>query len=84
MRLDPGSSFAYTQRAWAYLMAKDDPDRAIADYTEALRLDPTAAWVYEHRARAYIKKGEPDRVIADCTAAHAVRSEPGLRLLRTG
>ena len=36
---------------------KDDLEKAIADYTEAIRLDPQCAPVYCSRGFAYEKKG---------------------------
>jgi tetratricopeptide (TPR) repeat protein len=51
-----------------------DYDRAIADYTEAIRLAPTSAWAYCRRANAYLFKDEFDRVIADCD--EAIRLDP--------
>jgi tetratricopeptide (TPR) repeat protein len=50
-------------------MLKGDYDRAIAEYTEAIRLDPDFPAPYEHRAVAFFEKGEVDRAIADNTAA---------------
>jgi tetratricopeptide (TPR) repeat protein len=48
---------------------KDEHDKAIADYTEAIRLDPKNALAYYHRGVAYGNKGEHDKAIADCTEA---------------
>jgi tetratricopeptide (TPR) repeat protein len=44
-------------------------DRAIADYTQALRLDPDNADAYLERGDAYANIGDPDKAIADYTAA---------------
>jgi tetratricopeptide (TPR) repeat protein len=44
-------------------------DRAIADYTQAIRLDPDNARAYASRSGIYIAKGDYDRAIADCTQA---------------
>ena len=38
--------------------AKGDYDRAIADYTEAVWLDPTSALVFNNRGKAYLGKGD--------------------------
>ena len=46
-----------------------DRDKAIADYTEAIRLDPKYAEAYCNRGIAYGKKGDHDEAIADFTAA---------------
>ena len=48
---------------------KGDYDRAIADATEAIRLDPKMALAYVNRAGAYLQKGDYDRAIADATEA---------------
>jgi len=48
---------------------KGDYDRAIADYTEAIRINQYYADGYSGRADAYIKKRDWDRAIADCTQA---------------
>jgi tetratricopeptide (TPR) repeat protein len=45
--------------------AKGDLDRAIADYTEAIRLDPQHERAYVNRGNAWQAKGDLDRAIAD-------------------
>jgi tetratricopeptide (TPR) repeat protein len=55
---------------------KGDYDRAIADYTEALRLDPNLVAAYFNRGDAYRNKGDYDRAIADYT--EALRLDPNL------
>jgi tetratricopeptide (TPR) repeat protein len=40
-------------------------DRAIADYSEAIRLDPKYAAAYKSRAVAWFAKGDYSRAIAD-------------------
>jgi tetratricopeptide (TPR) repeat protein len=49
-------------------------DQAIADYTQAIRLDPNYAAVYNNRGNAYDDKGDNDRAIADYT--QAIRLDP--------
>ena len=49
-------------------------DKAIADYTEAIRLDPKFAEAYYNRGVAYENKGEYDKAIADYT--EAIRLDP--------
>jgi hypothetical protein len=46
---------------------QEDYDRAIADYTEAIRMKPGYAPAYVGRGNAYSKKGDYDRAIADYT-----------------
>ena len=53
---------------------KGENDRAIADYTEAIRLDPKNANAYSNRGYAYSDKGDTDRAIADFT--EAIRLDP--------
>jgi len=49
-------------------------DKAIADYTEAIRLDSKNRWAYAYRCVAYREKGEYDNAIADCT--EVIRLDP--------
>jgi Flp pilus assembly protein TadD len=44
---------------------KEDYDRAIADYTKAIQLEPNNAEAYKLRGDAYAGKGDLDRAIAD-------------------
>ena len=53
---------------------KGDYDKAIADFTEAIRLDPKYAQAYYHRGVVYGKKGDYDKAIADFT--EAIRLDP--------
>lgn len=51
-----------------------DYDKAIADFTEAIRLDPKYAVAYNNRGSAYSSMGEFDKAIADYT--EAIRLKP--------
>ena len=73
IRLAPRDSLAYYGRGRAY-GKKGDLDKAIADYTEAIRRDPKLVKAYNNRGVAYAKKGENDKAIADYT--EAVRLNP--------
>jgi tetratricopeptide (TPR) repeat protein len=55
---------AYCNRGSAYL-EKKDYDRAIADYDQAVKLDPNDAAAYLGRGSAYLKKGDYDSAYAD-------------------
>jgi tetratricopeptide (TPR) repeat protein len=61
--------------AWAYYnrgnahRAKGENDRAIADYTRAIEINPKHANAFISRGMAYHAKGENDRAIADYTMA---------------
>ena len=46
-----------------------DYDRAIADYNEAIRLDPKSAIAFSDRGVAYMRKGDLDRAFADYNEA---------------
>jgi tetratricopeptide (TPR) repeat protein len=48
---------------------RGDLDRAVADFTEAVRLNPKDALAYSNRGLAFVNKGEFDRGIADYTMA---------------
>jgi tetratricopeptide (TPR) repeat protein len=48
---------------------KGDYDRAIADYNQALRINPQDAYAYNQRGVAWERKGDYDRAIADYTQA---------------
>ena len=66
-----GRAIAYYNRGIEYRAKGDDPDRAIADYSEAIRLDPKFANAYINRGVAYRAKLENDRAIADFDEAIA-------------
>ncbi|MGD0026121.1 MAG: tetratricopeptide repeat-containing serine protease family protein [Xanthobacteraceae bacterium] len=66
-------AWAFNNRGSAY-GRKGDYDRAIADCTEAIRLDPKYAHAYNNRGFAYHAKGDNDRAIADYN--EAIRLDP--------
>ena len=49
--------------------AKGENDKAIADYTEAIRLEPENAQAYHGRGSAYEAKGDHKRAEADFAEA---------------
>ncbi len=53
---------------------KGSHDKAIADYSEAIRLKPDLADAYAGRGEAYDAKGEHGKAIADLT--EAIRRKP--------
>jgi len=57
--------------AW---ISKGEFDRAIADFDEAIRLDPKKAFLHEGRGNAWASKGEFDRAVADFD--EAIRLDP--------
>jgi tetratricopeptide (TPR) repeat protein len=65
---DRSKSDYYTHRGVAY-HGRNEIDRAIADYSEALRLYPSNVVALNNRARAYDDKGDGARAKADRDAA---------------
>jgi len=72
--LDDDNSLAAT-RATAYIARghayneKGDAERAIGDFSDALRLDPSRTEAYIGRGRAYSSKNDYERATSDLTAA---------------
>jgi tetratricopeptide (TPR) repeat protein len=48
---------------------RDDYDKAIADYTKAIEINPKYADAYINRSIAWGKKGDYDKTTADSTKA---------------
>jgi tetratricopeptide (TPR) repeat protein len=63
----PGSESDYVHKA--------DFDKAIADFTQAIQLDPKNALAYYHRGWAHHDKRDYDRAIADYTEAIRIHLE---------
>lgn len=68
LSIDRSRADYFAQRGVAY-HGKQEIDRAIADYTEALRLYPKQRTALVSRARAYEAKGDTTRANADKEAA---------------
>ena len=58
----------HTLRGMA-LTNKEQFNRAIDDYDQAIRLDPTYVWSWVNRAEAWYRKGEAGRAFADLEEA---------------
>lgn len=52
--------------------AKSELDRAIADFSDAMKLNPKNLFAYTNRGSALIDKGENDAALADYNAAIAI------------
>ena len=71
--IPPASVQAYVSRGLEYF-DKQDFDRAIAEYNEAVRLDSKHILAFYSRGQAYMKKKDYDRAISDYT--EAIRLDP--------
>jgi tetratricopeptide (TPR) repeat protein len=74
---DGNAAWAYTNRSWAFL-DKGEFDKAIADASKAVEINPSMAPAYSNRAAALLGKGENDRAIADAT--EAITRDPTMAL----
>jgi tetratricopeptide (TPR) repeat protein len=76
-----GRAASYQEKAvWdfdAYLNQEQYTDRAIADYSEAIRLDPNNAAALQRRANIYVDKRQYDRAIADYIEAIRLKPKDG-------
>jgi tetratricopeptide (TPR) repeat protein len=64
----------YNYRAYEYRIKLKDYDKAIADYTQALRFNPKSTTAFKGRGDSYYEKKDFDRALAD--ASEAVRLDP--------
>ena len=67
-RSNEEQAIAAYNRGISYI-EKGEFDKAIADYTEAIRLNPKNAKAYYNRGTSYAKKGEQDKADADFAKA---------------
>jgi tetratricopeptide (TPR) repeat protein len=66
---------AYMRRGFAYDFLNRDLGKAIADYSEAIRLDPQLAEAYGRRGLAHARRGEDEQAIADLDTALRLDAE---------
>lgn len=77
----PGNAMLHNKRGIAYFK-NGETDLAIADYAEAIRLDPRAAHPYYNRGRALLSKNDFVNAIPDFT--EAISRKPRDALARNG
>jgi tetratricopeptide (TPR) repeat protein len=71
-------------RAASFHFYKKKFDEALADYTEAIRLEPKAALPYRNRAVLFINKREYQKAVEDCTKAIELNpDDPHAYLIRS-
>lgn len=61
-------ALGYNERGAAYSQ-KDQFERAVADYTKCIELEPGLALAYRNRGSAYFHVGKFKEAVADCTKA---------------
>ena len=71
--LFPTFDSAYVNRGVAHYKLRRDYDRAIADYTLAIRLNPANSNAVRYRGNLYFDKGDYDLAIDDLTTAINLR-----------
>jgi tetratricopeptide (TPR) repeat protein len=59
----------YIYRAFEYYTHLNQNDRAIADYNQAIRLNPKSAITHRSRGNVYLRKKDYDRAIEDFSTA---------------
>ncbi len=69
IRSNPRDAHAFVMRAKVLALLNNEFDRALADFKEAIRLNPTGAWIYANRAVVWLGKTEYDKAIADYNEA---------------
>jgi Tfp pilus assembly protein PilF len=74
IRANPRDAVSHVNRAFEYFQ-KGDYARSIADYTEALALDPGRHDAHQGRAWAYLKAGEAERALADAERALQIKPD---------
>ena len=74
IRSNPSQTFGYMMRAKLWQEEKNQFDSALADYTEAIRLQSKNAYLYKNRGSVWMEKRDYDNAIADFT--EAIRIDP--------
>jgi tetratricopeptide (TPR) repeat protein len=73
----------YARRGGAYA-AQGDFNRAVADYNESMRIDPTYPAAYLNRGNAWFHRGDFDRAIADYNQAIQLDPQYGTAYMNRG
>src|SRR5262249_43058288 len=68
IRNDPEFDWAYHVRGWIYYR-RQDYDKALADYEQAIRLVPTETVFYRDRGNVALARKEYDKAMADYSKA---------------
>jgi tetratricopeptide (TPR) repeat protein len=69
----PSRAVAFSNRC-GWWWAKKDPDRALSDCNEAIRIDRSYAAAYVNRGNAYLNKADAERAFGDFN--EAIRLDP--------
>ena len=80
---DPKDAAGYNKRGIAW-SEKRDYERAIADYNEALRLNPQYHFAYYNRGNAWRSKRDYERAIADYSEALRINPQYALAYANRG
>jgi tetratricopeptide (TPR) repeat protein len=79
--LDPAAIYLYRGTAYYF---KREYGRAIADYSQAILLNPKLEVAFYNRGNAYDKKGEYDRAIADFNQAILLNPQDAYAFINRG
>jgi len=69
LELDPKVAWAYNNRGNTYIEMVGEYDRAIADYTRAIQMEPTDIELYYNRHKAYRHKNDDSKAFDDTIKA---------------
>jgi tetratricopeptide (TPR) repeat protein len=74
IRANPADAHGYVMRAIVWKNVRKKLDIALADYNEAIRVEPTRSFVYNNRGLAWSDKKDYDKAISDYN--EAIRLDP--------